>query len=303
STSTALCATVPSLSPFAVITPANRAPTADAGAPQTVEATAPAGASVTLHGAATDPDGDTLSFRWTEGPTEVGATASVTVLLPLGAHSLTFTVSDGQESATSTTVVTVRDTTPPAIIVPTNATVEATSSAGAVHTYVVSATDLVDGAVAVSCTPASGSTLPFGTTTVTCSATDSHANSATKTFTVTVTDTTAPVITVPANATVEATGPTGAAFTYTASALDTFDGSVAVSCVPASGSTFAFGATTVTCSATDSHANVATKSFTVTVTDTTAPVLTVPANATVEATAPAGAPLTFTVSATDVLDG
>src|SRR5207237_1059563 len=200
-------------------------------------------------------------------------------------------------------VVTVRDTTPPAIIVPTNATVEATSSAGAVHTYVVSATDLVDGAVAVSCTPASGSTLPFGTTTVTCSATDSHANSATKTFTVTVTDTTAPVITVPANATVEATGPTGAAFTYTASALDTFDGSVAPTCAPASGSIFPFGTTTVTCTAADSHGNIATRAFTVTVTDTTAPVITVPANATIEATGPTGAAFSYAASAADILDG
>src|SRR5207237_952614 len=200
-------------------------------------------------------------------------------------------------------VVTVRDTTPPAIIVPTNATVEATSSAGACRTYVVSATDLVDAAVAVSCTPASGSTLPFGTTTVTCSATDSHANSATKTFTVTVTDTTAPVITVPANATVEATGPTGAAFTYTASAADTLDGGVAVNCTPASGATFAFGATTVACTAADSHGNIATRAFTVTVTDTTAPVITVPANATIEATGPTGAAFSYAASAADILDG
>src|SRR2546428_3746868 len=95
---------------------------------------------------------------------------------------------------------------------------------------------------------------------------------------------------------------TGAAYTYTASATDLLDGSVAVSCTPASGATFPFGATTVTCTATDSHANVGTKTFTVTVKDTTGPVVTVPANATVEATSATGAVFTFTASATDLLD-
>jgi len=68
-----ICATVTSLSTFAVATTANRSPTADAGAPQTAEATSAAGASVTLAGTGTDPDaGDALSFRWTEGPNELG---------------------------------------------------------------------------------------------------------------------------------------------------------------------------------------------------------------------------------------
>src|SRR5882762_9231006 len=105
---------------------------------------------------------------------------------------------------------------------------------------------------------------------------------------------TALAVTVTWNATVEATGATGAAFSYTASATDLFDGNVAVSCTPASGSTFSFGATTVTCTAIDSHANAATKTFTVAVTDTTAPVVTVPANATVEATSASGAAFTYT---------
>ena len=92
-----MCATVASLSPFAVITTINHAPTADAGAPQTVEATSAAGASVTFNGTGTDPDGDPLSFRWTEGAIEVGTTSTMTVLLPIGSHSLVLTVSDGQE--------------------------------------------------------------------------------------------------------------------------------------------------------------------------------------------------------------
>jgi hypothetical protein len=59
------------------------------------------------------------------------------------------------------------------------------------------------------------------------------------------TDTTPPTITVPADITAEATSPEGAVVTYEASATDDVDGEVAVSCEPASGSTFAIGVTSV----------------------------------------------------------
>src|SRR2546428_3513692 len=292
---TRMCATVSSLSPFAVITAVNHAPTADAGAPQTVEATSAAGATVTLTGTGSDPDpGDTLSFRWTEGTTELGTSPIINVGFPIGAHNIGLTVTDTLlASATSSTAVTVRDTTAPVLTLPANQTLEAANPTGVAFPYTSSATDTVDGGVAVSCTPASGATFPFGPTTVTCTATDSHANVGTKSFTVTVTDTTGPVVTVPANATVEATSAAGAAYTYTASATDLLDGSVATSCTPASGSTFPFGPTTVTCTATDSHANVGTKPFTGTVSESPRPVVNMPANATVEAPSAAGATFTY----------
>ena len=121
----------------------------------------------------------------------------------------------------------------------------------------------------------------------------------------TPTDTAPPVVTVPADTTVEATGPSGAVVTFTGvSALDETDGPLTPTCSPASGSTFPIGTTTVKCDATDAAGNTGSKSFTVTVADTTEPIVTVPANMEVEATGPTGATVTYSgISATDLVDG
>ena len=86
-------------------------------------------------------------------------------------------------------------------------------------------------------------------------------------------DTTPPVITAPANITAEATGPSGATVTFTATAQDNVDGPVNVTASRPSGSTFALGVTTVQLSASDAAGNPATNSFTITVRDTTQPVI------------------------------
>jgi TolB protein len=78
------------------------------------------------------------------------------------------------------------DTTPPTLSVPAPITVDATSRDGAIVTYTVSATDVVDPAPTVSCTPSSGSTFPIGTTTVSCTATDRAGNTSTGFIVVTV---------------------------------------------------------------------------------------------------------------------
>jgi hypothetical protein len=124
----------------------------------------------------------------------------------------------------------------------------------------------------VSCLPASGSTFPLGTTTVTCKATDAAGNQGTATFTVKVVDTTPPTIAVPANMTVAATSATGAPVTYPLpSATDLVTTTLSVSCTPGSGSTFPLGTTTVTCKATDAAGNQGTATFTVTVTPPVTP--------------------------------
>ena len=204
------------------------------------------------------------------------------------------------------------DTPPPDLVAPTlilpgapnpGVTAEATSPAGAVVTYAVTANDNADGTVPVACSKASGSTFPIGTTPVTCSATDSSGNLATGTFNVVVADTTAPTVTVPANIVAEAASAAGAVVTFSASATDLIAGALTPTCSRASGATFPLGVTTVNCSASDGT-NTGTASFTVTVRDTVAPVITgTPGNMTVFG-GPSGAVVTYTVpTAVDAISG
>ena len=157
----------------------------------------------------------------------------------------------------------------------TDVTVEATDASGAVVTFSATATDLLDGPLGVVCTSASGSTFPLGTTVVECTATNSSRAAATGSFRVTVRDTTAPLVTLTDVGPVEATSGAGALVTFSPTATDSVDPSATVGCSPASGSTFALGTTTVTCTATDAAGNVRTGAFHVTVVDTTAPAITV----------------------------
>ncbi|MEE1790758.1 HYR domain-containing protein [Streptomyces sp. BE308] len=72
-----------------------------------------------------------------------------------------------------------------------------------------------------------------------------------------VNDVNAPVVTVD-DRTVRAKDDDGVRISYTATATDAQDGTLPVTCTPASGSLFPVGATTVTCSATDAAGNTAT---------------------------------------------
>ncbi|ADO75346.1 choice-of-anchor A family protein [Stigmatella aurantiaca] len=82
-----------------------------------------------------------------------------------------------------------------------------------------------------------------------------------------------PVLQLPAPIVLEGTSPAGAVAVFSATATDAISGSLPVTCTPASGTTFALGTATVTCGAQDGHGNVASGAFTVTVVDTTPPVL------------------------------
>jgi hypothetical protein len=268
----------------------------------TREATGPGGAPVTYSGAtaADDVDGSLTPLC---SPAS-GAT------FPLGATTVTCSATDSAGNTGSNSfTVTVQDTTAPALSLPSSITEEATGSGGATVNFSASATDAVSGSVAPDCAPASGSLFGFGSTTVTCTATDAAGNTSTPgTFTVTVQDTAAPVLDLPADITEEATGSGGATVSFSASATDVVDGAITPVCTVgsdtvASGDTFPLGTTTVSCTATDSEGNIGTGSFDITVEDTTAPVLDLPADITEEATAANGAAVTYTATATDTVDG
>ena len=138
----------------------------------------------------------------------------------------------------------------PILTVPAPIVVAATGAAGAAVSYVASATDPQDGPLTPACSSVSGSTFPIGTTTVTCTATDSLGIFARASFTITVRDAaswkgvpTTPVV-------VYATGTAGTTATYTTpTATDGGGGVLPVTCTPASGSSFRPGKTTVTCTA------------------------------------------------------
>ena len=130
---------------------------------------------------------------------------------------------------------------------------------GAVVTYPAPTTTGTCGTV--TCSPASGSFFPVGTTTVTCTTAGPSC-----TFTVTVNDTQPPTITCPTNITAATLTPSDPCIVvnYTTTASDNCPG-VTVVCTPPSGSCFPVGSTTVTCTATDASGNTATCSFTVSV--------------------------------------
>jgi large repetitive protein len=206
--------------------------------------------------------------------------------------------------------VRVRDTRAPDLTLPGDFLVRATSAQGAEVAYRASSSDLVDGTIDPTCAPASGERFGIGAATVNCSVTDKAGNQATGSFKVRVEpppkpggDVIRPVLKLPSDMTVEATSPTGATVTYSASATDQVDPTVPVSCTPTTGSNFPLGTTTVDCSAADDTGNTASGSFKITVQDRTAPKLTL-RDLTVEASSSQGTEVrSYPVSAVDLVDG
>lgn len=169
---------------------------------------------------------------------------------------------------------------PPSLSLPEVVIAETTSSSGASVTF---------DAGGASCDRASGSLFPVGTTTVTCSASNSFGTTS-GTFSVVVTNTAGspPAFTLPEVIIAEATSAGGAVVSFNAAGA---------TCDHASGATYPLGDTTVTCSATNSFGTT-TVSMTVAVLDTTPPVLNLPANISTP-----NHVVTYTATASDAVDG
>ena len=181
---------------------------------------------------------------------------------------VTLTCSATSGGGTSSQSVTIkRDATRPVLSgIPAGQTLEATGPGGAHASFATpTATDAVDGALPVTCDHASGATYPLGTTHVTCTATDLAGNSATGSVDITVRDTTPPVLGGwRGPTTFPATGLLGAVLTFPGpTAVDTVNGSVPVTCSPASGSFFAVGLTLIFCTASDLSGNTTSATFVV----------------------------------------
>jgi hypothetical protein len=173
-----------------------------------------------------------------------------------GPHSFQVraTDSDGNWSTPRTFSWTV-DRTPPRL--PSDMTVEATSSAGAVVSF--AASDNLDPAPRLDCAPTSGVVFRLGTTPVTCTAVDAAGNETRGDFSVRVVDTTPPMLAPHVEVLAAQASSVGAAVAYKLpTARDAGDPSPVVECSPASGGVFPIGETVVTCTAVDAFGNEST---------------------------------------------
>jgi Bacterial Ig domain/Cadherin-like beta sandwich domain/HYR domain/Galactose oxidase, central domain/Kelch motif/Regulator of chromosome condensation (RCC1) repeat len=247
----------------------NDAPVGTAQSITTAEDTA---AAITLTGI--DPEGSALTLEIVSGPANgtlsgTGASRTYTPAANFfGSDSFSFRANDGTASSAPATVAisvtAVNDA--PTITLPAPITREATGATGAVATFAITGSDVEDGALTGSSTPASGASFALGSTTVSASVTDGGGLTATGSFTVTVRDTTAPSITPPAAVAVTATSSAGAVVTYAAAtATDLVTASPSLTYSRASGTTFPVGVNTVTVTATDAAGNAATATFSVSV--------------------------------------
>jgi len=205
-------------------------------------------------------------------------------------------------TATCTFNVVVVDAQAPAITCPANVTVGCASSIPAVNIAAVTATDNCPGVVVthVSDVISAQTCANKYVVTRTYRATDAAGLTTTCAQTITVNDVTAPVIPVIANVTATTTGGACTAnVTFTPTATDGCAGAVTITSVPASGSAFPLGTTTVTVTATDVCGNSSTRQFNVIVSDGQLPAISVqPTNKTVCT----GSNTSFTVTAANAVN-
>ena len=216
---------------------------------------------------------------------DVVEVASVTNDAPqsfgFGDTTVTWTVTDTSgNSATSTQVVSVIDTTAPVITTPSNIVQEATGKTGtSLDIGKAEVTDLIK---VENITNDAPSSFPLGNTTVTWTATDESGNTSTATQIITIRDTTKPTITAPADITQEATSKSDNKITLqTPTVVDNVEVASITNDAPES---FPVGITTVTWTATDDSGNYESITQKITVIDSVPPKFDKLSDITVEAT-------------------
>jgi hypothetical protein len=167
---------------FQVNVVGNTPPTIHLPGDLSAEATSPAGAAVSWTATASDAE-DAVP------PTPTCSPASGSTF-PLGITTVHCSVSDGGGLPDSGQfLVSVQDTTSPSLVgMPGDQALTTSDPTGTTLTYTApTATDTADANPSVGCTQASGSRIPVGTTTVTCTARDGTGNHVSASFRASVT--------------------------------------------------------------------------------------------------------------------
>ena len=230
-----------------------------------------------------------------------------TIVSGSGAMTVTFSATDAVGNiGTCSFTVNKLDVTPPSVSCPPvtpTLSLNASCNVGLPSYIGVSnPTDNCSGVLSVVQSPAGGTVLSgVGTTSVTLTATDASGNSQSCSFMVNRVDITNPTITCPANVTVN---PNAGACSATGVSLGmpiTADNCMVASVSNDAPGTYFSGFTNVTWTVVDVSGNARTCTQIVTVTDTTFPVLSCPANMTVAAASAGvcGAVVNFTPTASD----
>ncbi len=214
---------------------------------------------------------------------------------------------DCGNSSTCLQLIVVHDETPPVITCPPNVTIQCTASTLPPNTGSATATDNCDPAPLITFTDVSvGGICPQERTiTRTWVATDACGNTSSCIQTIVVDDSIAPVISCPANVTIQCTASTLPANTGTATATDNCDGTPTINFndVTLGGSCPQEYSITRTWSATDDCGNTGTCVQTIVVDDSVAPVISCPANVTIQCTASTLPANTGSATATDNCNG
>jgi len=202
-------------------------------------------------------------------------------VFPIGETTVTWTAVDASgNSAITTQIVTIVDTTKPGLSIPHNQTVEASSLQDTlVDIGQAEAHDIIGISSIVHNAP---DIFPLGSTLIAWTATDNHDNITTAYQTITVVDTTSPIIISPQDITSEATDPT---INYIELGELVSSDSVGIeSIINDKPITFPFGSTTVTWTVTDTSGNISQATQVVTLVDTTLPEIFAPTDIVAEAT-------------------
>ncbi len=246
---------------------------------------------------ATDNCGGTVTITHTDSPTPANCTGN-----PGIARIWTATDACGN-SASCTQSISFVDTTAPVITCPANVQLQCGASTAPANTGSATATDNCGGTVTITYTdtPTAANCTGKAGISRTWKATDACGNSSTCVQSISFVDTTAPVITCPANVQLQCGGSTAPANTGSATATDNCGGTVTITYTdtPTAANCTGKAGISRTWKATDACGNSSTCVQTISFVDTTAPVITCPAAKTVSNLTLATTNYTGVATATD----